>query len=117
MLRGQQLQSRPLILLKLAYKSRQKREKYKLIQIENYQSKILSHFEDVEEQNGFHGGRFCIDIFKLKQFLEKRIARNVETRLVLTDFKKAYDSVPLNKPWPVLLKIGFGTVYIRAVEV
>ena len=65
-----------------------------------------------EEQNGFCAGASCLDnIVTLKNFLKKE-CQNVEIHLVFIDLKKAYDSVPLNKLWSVLLKHGVNVVYV-----
>ena len=46
------------------------------------------------------------------------MSRNIETHLVFTNLKKGYyDSVLLNKFWPVLLKIGVYSGYVRSMEV
>lgn len=62
--------------------------------------RIKCDIEDVEKQIGFCAGRSLIEnIFVLKQLIEKRMARNLETHLVfIVKFEKAcYDSIPLNK--------------------
>ena len=57
-------------------------------------TRIETSYEDQEEQNGFRAGRSCIDgIFSLRQLIDKRLARNLETHLVFIDLEKAYDSV------------------------
>ena len=72
---------------------------------------------DVEEQNGFRAGRSCADsLFTLKQVVEKRIARNMETHVVFIDLTKAYDSVPLTKLWNIMEQQGISKLYIQAVK-
>ncbi|XP_060517219.1 uncharacterized protein LOC132696423 [Cylas formicarius] len=56
---------------------------------ENYKEK------EEEGQCGFRAGRSCTDnVFTLKQVIEKRSARNLETHLTFVDLQKAYDPVP-----------------------
>ena len=43
---------------------------------------------DIQEQSGFRSGRSCLDnTFTLKQVLEKRIARNMDTHLIFIDLE------------------------------
>lgn len=79
--------------------------------------RIESQVEDVEEQNGFRAGRSCSDnIFCLKQLIEKRSERNLETHLIFIDLQKAYDSIPLGRLWPVLRQSGVKDLYVQAVK-
>ena len=71
---------------------------------------------DIEEQSGFRSGRSCLDnTFTLKQVLEKRIARNMDTHLIFIDLEKAYDSVPLDRLFKTLRKRGINENYIRSI--
>lgn len=80
-------------------------------------NRIENEIEDVEEQSGFRTGRSCTDnTFVLRQLLEKRMARNLETHLVFIDLRKAYDSVPLSKLWPTLRENGVSEIYIKTVK-
>lgn len=60
---------------------------------------------EIEERNGFQSGRSCLDnTFTLKQVIEKRVARHIDTHIILIDLEKAYDSFPLNKLFQMLKK-------------
>ena len=49
-------------------------------------NKIEGEIGNVEEQSGFRAGRSCVDnIFSLRQIIEKRTERNLETHLVFVD--------------------------------
>lgn len=65
-------------------------------------NRIEGSITDLEEQNGFRARRSCMDIFTLRQVIEKRIARNLETYLVFVYLTKAYDSVPLGMLEPLM---------------
>ena len=70
-------------------------------------TRIEQQITEEEEQNGFRAGRSCSDnLFCLKQLLEKRIVRNLETHIVFVDLMKAYDSVPLNRLWTAMSDNG-----------
>ena len=80
-------------------------------------NRLEKEAESVEEQSGFCAGRSCIDnISTLRQLLEKRMARNLETHLVFVDLQKAYDSVPLVKLWPAMIESGVSRILVRAVK-
>ena len=58
-----------------------------------------------ESQCGFRRGRSCSDmIFSVRQLLEKSIEHHVKGSFVFIDLKKAYDSVPRDCLWQVLLR-------------
>lgn len=79
-------------------------------------SRLEENIVDIEEQSGFRRGRSCLDnIFTLKQVIEKRVARNIDTHIIFIDLEKAYDSVPLNKLFEVLTKRGISETYIRCI--
>lgn len=70
-----------------------------------------------EEQSGFRAGRSCNDnVFCLKQIIEKRAARNMETHLAFVDLHKAYDTVPISELWRVLEQSNISVTYIRALK-
>lgn len=70
-----------------------------------------------EEQSGFRAGRSCTDnIFCLKQIIEKRTARNIETHITFVDLQKAYDTVPISKLWKVLEQSNINHTYIHALQ-
>src|SRR6187551_1167142 len=55
--------------------------------------RIEAEIKEEEEQNGFRAGRSCIDgSFSLKNLIEKRCARGINTYLVFVDLQKAYDT-------------------------
>lgn len=79
--------------------------------------KIEKEMRDIEEQNGFRAGRSCIDsLFTLKQVVEKRLDRGLQTHVVFVDLTKAYDSVPLMKLWPAMENQGISPKNINAVK-
>lgn len=79
-------------------------------------NRIETEFSDIEEQSGFRAGRSCTDnIFVLQQLLEKRKDRNLDTHLLFVDLEKAYDTVPIQKLFEVMTKIGLNGVYIRSI--
>ena len=60
-----------------------------------------------ESQCGFRRGHSCSDmIFSVRQLLEKSIEHHVKGLFVFIDLKKAYDSVPRDCLWQVLLRAG-----------
>ncbi len=62
---------------------------------------------DHESQNGFRRLRGCLDsIFTLKQLIKKRAEHGLETWLLLIDLVKAFDVVPRELLWDVMLKQG-----------
>jgi hypothetical protein len=62
---------------------------------------------DHECQNGFRKLRGCVDsIFTLKQLIRKRAEHGLETWLLLIDLVKAFDRVPRELLWDVMLKQG-----------
>ena len=62
-----------------------------------------------ESQCGFRRGRSCSDmisIFSERQLLEKSIEHHMKGFFVFIDLKEAYDSVPRDCLWQVLLRAG-----------
>ena len=56
---------------------------------------------------GFRGGRGCIDMmFCARQLVEKAIEHNTKLFMLFIDLQKAYDSVPREALWRVLIKYG-----------
>ena len=62
---------------------------------------------DHEQQCGFRPKRGCIDaIFTIKSAIRKRSEHGLESRVLLLDLVKAFDRVPRNLLWGILLKYG-----------
>ncbi len=60
-----------------------------------------------ESQGGFRRGRSCTDmIFSVRQLIEKTIEHKAKGFFIFIDLKKAYDSVPRECLWQVLLRAG-----------
>ncbi len=67
------------------------------------ESRALDH----ECQNGFRSSRGTIDsIFTVKQMIKKRSEHGLHTWLLLIDLAKAFDRVPRELLWAVLIKQG-----------
>ncbi|KAF2885733.1 hypothetical protein ILUMI_20437 [Ignelater luminosus] len=79
--------------------------------------RIEGQATDDEKQNGFRAERSCADnLFCLKQLLEKRTAKNLETHMIFIDLKKVYDSIALGRLWLAMSENGVNDIYIRAVK-
>ena len=62
---------------------------------------------DHESQCGFRPGRGCTDaVFTLKQALRKRHEHGLSTWVFFMDLVKAFDRVPRELLWKILLKFG-----------
>ncbi len=73
------------------------------------QTRLQQVAEDVlpESQCGFRCQRSCTDMtFAVRQLAEKVIEHRTKAFFVFIDLKKAYDSVPRNGLWEVLLRLG-----------
>ncbi len=73
------------------------------------QTRLQTVAEDVlpESQCGFRRQRSCSDmIFSVRQQGEKAVEHRSKAFFVFVDLKKAYDSVPRDGMWPVLLRLG-----------
>ena len=80
-------------------------------------SRIELQINESEDQNGFRAGRSCIDgIFTVKQLVEKRLERGRSVHLTFVDLEKAYDTVPLSKLWPCMIRNGVSKPYVDAVK-
>lgn len=80
-------------------------------------ARIEREWTDIEEQSGFRAGRSCTDnVFCLRNLIEKRHARNLETHLIFVDLQKAYDSVPRQNLIKVLEKTLINGHYVEAVK-
>lgn len=51
----------------------------------------------------------------LQQTIGKRKARNLPPHLLTVDLEKAYDTVPLEKLFQILTKVGLSGVYVRTI--
>jgi len=82
--------------------------------------KILRDLREEEnevEQSGFRTERSCtVNIFCMKQVIEKRIATNQETHLLFVDLTKAYDSITISKLWEVLGESNINNTLIKALQ-
>lgn len=79
--------------------------------------RIEKEMVNIEEQSGFRAGRSCVDnTFSLRQLIEKRLERNLETHIIFIDLEKAYDSVPLCKLFEVLNNSGINKTYVKCVQ-
>jgi hypothetical protein len=100
---------------------------YRAISVTNVMSRLYSKTLrdliekeniDEEEQSGFRTGRSCTDnIFFMKQIFEKRNATNQETRSFFEDLTKAYDRIPILKPWEVLGELNINNNMIKALQI
>ncbi len=60
-----------------------------------------------ESQCGFRKGRGCVDmVFAVRQLLEKSWEHRERLFIIFVDLRKAYDSVPREAMWKVLVKLG-----------
>ena len=90
---------RGIMLLEVAYK-------IIAIIIHNRLQPIVESI-DHESQCGFRQGRGCADaVFAVKLALKKRREHNQETWVLFLDLVKAFDRVPRELLWQILLKFG-----------
>ena len=62
---------------------------------------------DHESQCGFRPGRGCVDaVFTVKLALKKRQEHGLETWVLFLDLVKAFDRVPRELRWTILLRFG-----------
>ena len=72
--------------------------------------------EGMESQTGFRYFRGTIDgAFTVINALRKRQEHNLESYVAFIDLIKAFDSVPREALWKVLLKFGFPRHFVRVV--
>ena len=72
---------------------------------------------DHESQNGFRGKRGCSDgSFTLKQLIRKRREHGLETWLLFADLVKAFDRVPRELLWKVMLRFGVPTKLVDVLK-
>lgn len=59
--------------------------------------------DEEEDESEFHAGIFCTDnLFCLKQVVEKRGARHLETHITFVDLQRRHDTVSILKLWDML---------------
>lgn len=69
-----------------------------------------------DEQNGFRGGRSCIDhITSLTNIIETRKHKKKDTFCLFVDFSKAYDRIDRNKLWTKLMGYGLEGHLLQAI--
>ena len=80
---------------------------YKITAIIHNRLQPLIENLDHENQCGFRQGRGCTDaVFTVKLPLKKRREHNLETWVLFIDLVKAFDRVPRDMLWCILLKFG-----------
>ena len=90
---------RGIMLLEIAYKIIANLLRKRLLPIQE----TLDH----ESQCGFRPGRGCSDaVFTIKMALKKRQEHGLESWVLFLDLVKAFDRVPRQLLWDVLLKFG-----------
>ena len=71
----------------------------------------------LEEQNGFRKGRSCMDcIFSASKIIEKPREFNIPTYIAFIYFKKAFDSVDIDKLWIIMLSDGIRSHLITIIQ-
>lgn len=71
----------------------------------------------INKQNGFRSGLSCtVEVFTLKQIIEKRTALSLSTHLVFVNLQNAYHLVPLNKLWTNMTGSSVCKTYVKAVK-
>ena len=71
----------------------------------------------LESQNGFRGGRSCIDAaYTVKLLMEKRVEFNLETHFCFIDFEKAYDRVEREKLFEILRERKIPSSIIQIIK-
>ena len=78
---------------------------------------IEEGLSDHEAQCGFRPGRGCSDgVFTVKMALRKRREHGLESWVVFIDLVKAFDRVPRELLWDILLKFGVPPKPIRLLN-
>ena len=83
------------------------------------QGRLQAVVEDVlpDSQCGFRSGRGCIDmIFCAWQLMEKVREHDTKVYMLFVDLRKAYDSVPRQALWLVLLKYGVPPIIVNLIQ-
>ena len=84
-----------------------------------FHRRLQTVVEDVvpDSQCGFRRGRGYIDmIFCAGQLVEKAREHIATVYLLFVDFRKAYDSIPRQALWLVLLKYGIPSVLVNIIK-
>ncbi len=77
----------------------------------------LAEDELPESQCGFRKGRGCVDmVFAVRQLLEKSWEHRERLFITFVDLRKAYDSVPRETMWKVLVKLGVPEMMVRIIK-
>ena len=70
-----------------------------------------------ESQCGFRSGRGCVDmIFCARQLVEKAVEHNTQVFMLFIDLRKAYDSIPREALWRVLVKYGIPPSMVAVIR-
>jgi hypothetical protein len=70
-----------------------------------------------DSQCGFRNGRGCLDmIFSIRQLFEKVHEHHTTAFAVFVDLKKAYDSVPREALWALLVKLGVPAQMVAVIR-
>ena len=70
-----------------------------------------------DSQCGFHSDRGCVDmIVCARQLVEKSREHKTKTYILFVDLRKAYDSVPHQALWQVLLEYGIPPVVVNLLR-
>ena len=70
-----------------------------------------------DSQSAYQPGRGTIEqIFALSQMIEKSIEFNKPLYMIFIDFTKAFDSIKLDKLWPILDKTSLNKNYINLLK-
>ena len=83
-------------------------------------SRLVSHVSELvlpETQCGFRKERGTIDmVFSLRQIQEKCIEQNKDLFIVFVDLTKAFDTVPRELLWKILLKYGVPEKFLNLIK-
>ncbi|XP_076058080.1 uncharacterized protein LOC143035219 [Oratosquilla oratoria] len=81
---------------------------------------LVNHAPDVvlpESHCGFRKERGITDmVFSLRQIQEKCLKQNKDLFIVFVDLTKAFDTMPLELLWKILLKYGVPKKFIKLIQ-
>ena len=91
---------------------------YKIIgNIMRKRSRVISETLDHEAQTGFRFNRgTCDGLWNVCMSLAKRREHGLETWVLLLDLVKAFDRVPRELLWKVMVKFGYPPKYMRVLK-